>query len=234
VAGTTMAGFRVGGANLDRTEKTLASDGAAESLRRYSALWRRALPELPEGTEETLKRMERLDIEGYEGEERDEELALLRLALLLNGDGERSRLLAKQAKLSRREAAVLTEAARLWDRPLCKEEGQLKRWIYRDGYDAVLRSLALRQARSGTAEGEEAAGDPSLKECQEKRRLVERWRQDGVCVTLDRLAVNGSDLRNRGVAPGKQLGGLLERALFAVMDGRVENEREALLRFLGL
>ena len=51
------------------------------------------------------------------------------------------------------------------------------------------------------------------------------------CVSLTALAINGHDIRATS-REGKQIGEALAILLEAVMDGKVENERQALLRYL--
>ncbi len=58
------------------------------------------------------------------------------------------------------------------------------------------------------------------------REIVER----GDCVSLKQLAVNGKDLMNLGVKPGKQIGELLEKLLMEVLEHPEANEREKLLQ----
>jgi tRNA nucleotidyltransferase (CCA-adding enzyme) len=50
------------------------------------------------------------------------------------------------------------------------------------------------------------------------------------CFSLKKLAVNGSDLIALGMTPGPQLGKTLNDLLEAVISGRVENSKEALLK----
>ena len=51
------------------------------------------------------------------------------------------------------------------------------------------------------------------------------------CFTLKDLAVNGNDLKPLGFR-GSDLGNTLQQLLQAVMDGKVPNEKEALLDFV--
>ncbi|MGN0709324.1 MAG: hypothetical protein ACI4LM_03665 [Anaerovoracaceae bacterium] len=44
--------------------------------------------------------------------------------------------------------------------------------------------------------------------------------------------MKGEDLIKAGVKPGKQIGAMLEAMLTLVMDGRVPNEKRALMDFL--
>lgn len=57
--------------------------------------------------------------------------------------------------------------------------------------------------------------------------------QDSVFKIQD-LAIGGHDVLACGIRPGPRVGEILETALEAVIDERVANEPEALLRFLGL
>ena len=51
-------------------------------------------------------------------------------------------------------------------------------------------------------------------------------------LTLKTLAVKGKDLIGLGIAPGKQVGELLNRLLDLVLAGELPNQREALLEYL--
>ena len=51
-------------------------------------------------------------------------------------------------------------------------------------------------------------------------------------LTLKTLAVKGKDLIGLGIAPGKQVGELLNRLLSMVLAGELPNDREALLEYL--
>ena len=51
------------------------------------------------------------------------------------------------------------------------------------------------------------------------------------CYTMRQLAVNGGDLMEAGLPAGHAVGATLQRLLTAVMEGRVLNERAALLEF---
>ena len=49
------------------------------------------------------------------------------------------------------------------------------------------------------------------------------------CYTMRQLAVNGADLMDAGIPAGPGVGATLQTLLTAVMEGRLPNEREALL-----
>ena len=50
----------------------------------------------------------------------------------------------------------------------------------------------------------------------------------GICYRISDMKINGNDIAALGVR-GKSIGDLLERLIFDITEGRVENEREALL-----
>ncbi len=52
------------------------------------------------------------------------------------------------------------------------------------------------------------------------------------CTSLEELAINGRDLQEKGVVQGEMIGKLLKIALSLVIDGTVENEKEALLQVM--
>ena len=54
--------------------------------------------------------------------------------------------------------------------------------------------------------------------------------QSGQCYSVGQLAVNGRDLIAAGIGPGKAIGESLEYLLQAVMEGKVENDKEQLLQ----
>ena len=56
--------------------------------------------------------------------------------------------------------------------------------------------------------------------------------KNGACFSLDRLALSGGDLVALGYPPSKQISILLNSLLDAVIDGRVENTRAALVSYL--
>lgn len=73
---------------------------------------------------------------------------------------------------------------------------------------------------------------PKLKQLAEARRLHADVLERGDCVSLKTLAVNGKDLIQAGVAPGKTIGEYLDRLLQAVLEQPELNEKEKLLVLL--
>ena len=62
------------------------------------------------------------------------------------------------------------------------------------------------------------------------RSMVKEIIADGDCISLKGLAVNGDDLKAAGVTDGKMIGKALSDLLEEVINDRLPNERQALLR----
>lgn len=67
----------------------------------------------------------------------------------------------------------------------------------------------------------------------EIERTLEEVLEAEEAFTLKKLAIDGNDVMAAGVPAGPEVGDVLRRALGAVIDGSLENEREALLAFCG-
>lgn len=68
-----------------------------------------------------------------------------------------------------------------------------------------------------------------LDEIKAKAELILAERQ---CLTLKDLAVNGRDVIAAGVAPGPEVGLVLNGLLERVLSNEIINEREALIKIL--
>ena len=105
----------------------------------------------------------------------------------------------------------------------------LKRRVRSLGWEAVEQLLRLQEADMGSkGTGEEQDFD----QFRRIRALLEEIRAENACLTLRDLAVNGNDLMALGLR-GAEIGKTLNALLDAVLDERVPNHREALLRYAG-
>ena len=110
-------------------------------------------------------------------------------------------------------------------------ERAVKRALNRLGPEAYFELAALMRA-------DNLAQSPALRHRQawidEMERLGHEILNQEACFSLKDLAVNGDDLIAAGRAPGPALGAALKTLLDAVIDGRAENEKAALLAYLEL
>ncbi len=93
----------------------------------------------------------------------------------------------------------------------------LQRLMYRYGADATVAAVNISKAFGKV--------DDSVV------IFVGKIISDNMPYKISHLSISGNDLLSKGIT-GESLGNALEKLLFAVIDGRCENEKEALLAFL--
>ena len=106
-------------------------------------------------------------------------------------------------------------------------ETQLKHWCGKYSAEIILDALKMMKADS-------AAQNPIF--LQERMELYNKCEQiihkiisENACVKLSDLAVNGQDIAALG-AKGREIGEILSTLLDEVIDGKIQNERTALLQ----
>lgn len=101
---------------------------------------------------------------------------------------------------------------------------RMRKLLSQFGEETVHLLLQVRRAdgiATGTAEG-----------AAEKTAVAERLLESvsAQCVSLPQMKLNGEDLLRLGVKQGPQVGAILKTLLDAVLDGRLENERDPLMQ----
>ena len=104
------------------------------------------------------------------------------------------------------------------------EEKSARRCLSKNGLIRMERLTLLQMADFG---GKVDEGD-----LDEWLRLLREVDAREGTLTLKTLSVKGKDLIALGIAPGKQVGALLNDLLNLVLAGELPNEREALLEYL--
>lgn len=112
-------------------------------------------------------------------------------------------------------------------RELPPRDKPMRRALNRLGEVGVRQLLAVKRADI-KAQAPAVTEERLLTLCQVERCLDEVLAQ-GACFTLKDLAVSGKDLLELGMQPGPDVGKTLKALLEDVLDGRLENEYEALL-----
>ena len=102
----------------------------------------------------------------------------------------------------------------------------LRRWLGRYGWDTMAYLLRLQQADM-SSKGVDEPKD--LEQFTRLRRLMGEIKAENACLNLRDLAVNGHDLMALGIS-GKEIGQYLSALLEQVLDEKLPNEKEALLR----
>ena len=109
-------------------------------------------------------------------------------------------------------------------------ERSLRKWLGRLGPETFFRLLEVKRADS-MGQSYELVKD-RLAELEEMKTKAAEIVAQGQCFSLKDLAVNGRDVIAAGVAPGPEVGRVLERLLERVTGGEIPNERETLLGLL--
>ena len=106
----------------------------------------------------------------------------------------------------------------------------VKRWLTKLGEEQFSRLLDIRMADIlAHAEGTQPS---RIERCNALRVIMQAILASQQCFTLKDLAISGRDVLALGIPEGRQVGEALQKALDAVIDGAVDNEKEALVRYL--
>ena len=211
----------------------LAGDGVCRVLTGHPDVMTRIIPELSGDRYAHAARA----VEKYRGGD-----SAVSLALLLGAsgeaiaDGERealagsARAILRRLKSDRRTRDEVGELVRLGGAALSPDRREVGRRLRELGEARFFRLTDFIIADVLAApDGEKSE---RLTRCERARETARRLIDAGGCFSLDRLAINGGDLIALGVPATAQIGALLDSALSAVVDGELENERGALLRFV--
>ena len=108
------------------------------------------------------------------------------------------------------------------DRPL------LRRCLNRLGETTLRKLLEVQMADASGKYEKYMTG--TRNRIGEVRILLDRIVEEGDCVSLSSLAVDGGDLLRAGIPAGKTVGDILSWLLEAVMEDRIPNKKEQLLQ----
>ena len=152
------------------------------------------------------------------------------------GHNKRSKELTHQGllrlKCDNDTRTAVEELVAIHDHTLPQTMAATRRFLGQMSPETALRLLVLRRA--------DVLGQSTYKRAEklgqldEFERLLGEAVAENACWSMDKLAIKGSDLMERGIKPGPELGKLLKQALEAVIGGIVPNDRERLLRYLDL
>lgn len=149
-----------------------------------------------------------------------------------HGHGEISAHLAEAAldrmRFPSRLRRDAVELIRYHDAELAPSEKALRRMLNKLGEEQTRRLIMVK--RADTLAQSEMAKERKLPELDRCAGLLEHIVAQRQAYSMKDLAISGRDLLDSGIPAGPELGARLQRALDAVIDGRAENEREALLR----
>lgn len=135
----------------------------------------------------------------------------------------------KNLRFDNQTIKMVTQLVEAHDRTIEPRKPVIRRCLNKFGKEQFLRLLDVKEA--DYAAQVNLYGDRLHKAeiIQMMEEILEAQRQQEDCFSLKDLAVNGKDLIAIGYQPGKLLGVCLDCLLNAVIDGKLENNREVLL-----
>lgn len=111
---------------------------------------------------------------------------------------------------------------------LRRDKAVVRRAVNRVGKGAFLELLEVMEA--DTLAKSAYTRQERLEDIRVIRGMYRQIMEDGECVELAELAVNGQDLISLGMKPGKEMGELLNAMLEYVLDHPEENQKKRLLQ----
>lgn len=127
----------------------------------------------------------------------------------------------------RRRVVDLVERHDLWAPPTLPTA---RRWLGKLGEEELRDLLALE--RGDTLGHAPDCQPPRLALLDQWEALLDMVLAEGDCFTMRDLAVNGDDLLAAGIPAGPEMGRILKRLLSEVQEGRLPNEKAALMASL--
>lgn len=138
---------------------------------------------------------------------------------------EMAEAICRRLRFDNAAARRICTLVRYHDRPISLTEKAIRRAMNQLGVDALRQLCDVKRA-------DNMAQHPDYRSRQQEIDKGEAMMDDllarDACFSLRQLAVNGRDMAALGLQ-SRQIGRTLQALLEAVMDGAVENEREALL-----
>ncbi len=136
----------------------------------------------------------------------------------------------RELKFDNRTRERVVTLVEYHDVQIPNRDRSIRKWLGRLGPETFFQLLEVKRA-DGMGQSYELVKD-RLTQLEEMRTKAAEIVVQGQCFSLKNLAINGRDVIAAGVAPGPEVGRVLERLLERVTGGEIPNERERLLGLL--
>ena len=110
------------------------------------------------------------------------------------------------------------------------QDRSIHKWLGRLGPETFFQLLEVKRA-DGMGQDYKLVKD-RLAELEEMKARAEKMVAQGQCFSRKDLAISGQDIIAAGVAPGPEVGRVLNELLERVMNGETANERDMLLKLM--
>lgn len=118
------------------------------------------------------------------------------------------------------------------DADIKPEAKYIKRWLNKLGSEHLLRCLIM--LKYSDISGQAVKKIERLREVGELFTVLGDVIEQQACFSLKDLAVNGGDLITAGMKPGKEIGTVLNQMLELVLNDECANDKDALLKAVGI
>ena len=135
--------------------------------------------------------------------------------------------IARRLRFDNQSIESLRRLVEYHDRAIPPTPVSVKRLMLRMSDEDVLRLMEVQRCDRLAHAPAYTDLSPALEEIP---RLMQAIREADECLSLKKLAVKGDDLMKIGIPAGKRMGEILNLLLDAVIDEKLPNERETLLR----
>jgi len=133
----------------------------------------------------------------------------------------------KRLKADNITVKTVSKLVGLHDHHAQNTEKSVKKLLSVMTYEEFVKFADLRDAdRLAHAEGHNVPS-PNAKELI---AVADKILADNACLKISDLAVNGNDLKNAGIAPGKEMGLILKKLLSMVLDQKCPNTKDELIK----
>lgn len=147
------------------------------------------------------------------------------------GHASKSARLAEEAllrlKSPNKMKSLVCELVKVHDREIVNTSRAVKKFMREVSADAAERIFALKKADNLALAPEYHFRAELISETESTMKSIIEQKE---CFSLKQLCINGNTLIENGFEPSRQLGEILSALVDAVIDGKVPNEKEALLQ----
>ncbi len=138
---------------------------------------------------------------------------------------ELTEIILKRMKFDGVTVNCVTELVKYHDAQIDANEKSVKRWLNKIGTERFEQLLLVKDADASST----VYATEKRSKLSEIRATYTKVIQDNACFSLKDLAITGNDLISCGISPGKQIGILLNKLLYSVIDGEISNQKDELL-----
>lgn len=135
----------------------------------------------------------------------------------------------KRLKCDNETLKFVLKSVKYHDTEILPTEKAVKRFINKTSPQFLRSLLKIKRADAAAHAQQYRDREEYIKSVLSVLSKIE---QENQCFSLKKLAINGSDLIKLGYKPNEKMGEMLNNLLFAVIDGKVKNEKEELIKFI--